>query len=518
MPVMVLSNREIARRIQGGLELQSEPMRSRLRLSDLASSDSHSINLTFTCSVQALDQPVERQMLSETFLSGRVAVTAEEVLEHFLPALRAAAARAVEQQPAEHWTSGAVQSELIEVLRAAARPIAFNCGVELVAPFDVAVESPSLQRQKLETMQRKAVERRAADQAEHVARAATLLKQFQSLRDAAPGLSPGQALEQINPADRGSMLETLLMASASQGGREQQSLYAVAGPNLVRIDVRQSPPASQLIPLPTDLGPLRSVQPAEMHGVRGLLIGAQSGVMFVDPARPGEATRYADREVTSPLGFNSVVATADMIWATHGEAGVVAWRIGETDKPAFTLRPPQAGDGPRNATAFDDQRILYSAGGSLYVADRSAGLATSVASALAPIIAISLDPETISLIRANGAIDRLDRDSFERLRIEQRAGEVVSAGELPWLGSRRLLLATADGPMLCLGTDDALVTQYTSAHRGLRAVSAAADCIAGINADRTRLILWKSWDGRQPCAEVHLVGLARHRAADLCFA
>ena len=188
-----------------------------------------------------------------------------------------------------------------------ARPIAFNCGVELVAPFDVSAESPTLQRAKLESMQRKVTERRTAEQAEHVARAAELLKQFQSLRDAAPGLSPGRVLERISPADRGSMLETLLMASAAEAG---QTLYAVAGPNLVRIDSRQSAapkaPSCDVIPLPGDLGPLRSVQAAEIEGRTGLLIGAQSGVMFVDPTQPAAAVCYADREVTSALGFNSV--------------------------------------------------------------------------------------------------------------------------------------------------------------------------------------------------------------------
>ncbi|MEO6436695.1 MAG: hypothetical protein ABIP55_13170, partial [Tepidisphaeraceae bacterium] len=445
--------------------------------------------------------------------------TVDEVMEHFLPALRAAAARAIETQPVEHWLTDAVVATLVEALRSAAKPIAFNCGVELVPPFDVAIESPTLQREKLEGMQRKLAERRTAGQAEHVARAAELLRQFQALRDAAPGLSPGQVLDQVNPADRGSMLETLLMASAAQG---RQTLWAVAGPNLVRIDPRQSPapssPKCDLIPLSTDLGPLRSVQAGAVEGISGLLIGAQGGVMFVDPARPGDARRYADREVTSALGFNAVVSTNEMIWATHGEAGVVAWRIGEIDKPAFTLRPQQPGEGPRNATALDAQRILYSAGATVYITDGAppAGLAASVASN--GVIEITVDDRLISIIRSDGQVETLDRATLERIRVEQRAGEIVSAGELPWLGSTRLLLATADGPIVCIGADDALVTQYTSLHRGLRAVAAAADVVAAISADRQRIILWKSWEGRQPSSEIHLANLARHRAADLCFA
>src|SRR6185295_957532 len=172
----------------------------------------------------------------------------------------------------------------------------------LLPPFEVTVESPTVQREKIEAMQRTLAERRAAGQAQHVQRATELLKQFQAMRDTAtPGLSPGKILEQVSPADRGSMLETLLMASAGSS-QSQQTLSAVAGPNLVRIDARSASPRCDLIPLPTDLGPLRSVQAGE--SASSLFVGAQSGVMMVDPQNPTDAQRYADRAITSPLGFN----------------------------------------------------------------------------------------------------------------------------------------------------------------------------------------------------------------------
>src|SRR5207249_9978383 len=117
--------------------------------------------------------------------------------------------------------------------------------------------------------------------------------------------------------------------------------------NLVRIDARVTPARCELIALPTDLGPLRSVQ-ASGDGSDQLLVGAQSGVMLVDPGHPADARRYADRDITSPLGFNSVVITDGIIWATHGEAGVVAWNIDAPGQPAFTIRPQSSAEGPRN--------------------------------------------------------------------------------------------------------------------------------------------------------------------------
>jgi hypothetical protein len=364
-------------------------------------------------------------------------------------------------------------------------------------------------------MQRKLAERRAAGQVEHVQRATEMLKQFQALRDATPGLSPGQILDRVNPADRGSMLETLLLATSSGGGGGERELWAVAGPNLVRINPRVEPPATQLIPLPTHLGPLRSVQPSDSNGSNRLLIGAQTGVFLFNLAGSAPPVEFADTEVTSPLGFNSVVRTSDMIFATHAEAGLVAWR-GEEKQPAFAIRP-QDQQRPANVTALDDQRVIYSAGGNVFIADGE-GKVLPVSSGGEPVMFIAVQGDHVIIVRATGLIEQLDRTTFERVAAAQRAGDICAAGLLPWLGSTRLLLATEDGPVQCVGADDPLVTQYASPHRGLRAVAAAADTVAGISGDRQRLVLWKSWDGRKPFAEIHLAGIARHRVADVCFA
>ena len=360
-------------------------------------------------------------------------------------------------------------------------------------------------------MQRKLAERRAAGQVEHVQRAAEMLKQFQALRDATPGLSPGQILDRVNPADRGNMLETLLLATSSAAEHE---LWAVAGPTLVRINPRVEPPTTQLIPLPTHLGPLRSVQPTDINGRNRLLIGAQTGVFLFDPVAKDQMVEYAGAQVTSPLGFNSVVQINDIIFATHAEAGLVAWRT-EENKPAFAIRP-QDEQRPANVAELDDHRVIYSAGGNVFIAD-SEGKVLPVSSGGDAVMFIAVEGDHVLIVRATGLVEQLDRASFTRVDATQRAGDICSAALLPWLGSTRLLLATEDGPVQCIGTDDPLVTQYASPHRGLRAVAAAADAVAGVSGDRQRLVLWKSWDGRKPFAEIHLAGIARHRVADVCF-
>ena len=85
------------------------------------------------------------------------------------------------------------------------------------------------------------------------------------------------------------------------------------------------------------------------------------------------------------------------------------------------------------------------------------------------------------------------------------------------MGDIRLLLATEDGPILCVGPDDELLTQFTSPYPGLRIAAGAANAIAAVTADRQRLILWHPWDGRKPFADLFVYGLARHRIADIAF-
>src|SRR5207249_3231511 len=152
------------------------------------------------------------------------------------------------------------------------------------------LSSPSLELSRLEQVARARAEERAAGQVQHVQRAAELLKHFNELRAAAPDLPAGKLLEQLAPSERGMTLQPLRLASAQHG---TATLWAVAGPSLVKIDPRASgSPNVQLISVTSVLGPLRSIQPAQISGKDVLLIGARSGVIRFDPKAPDEPVIY----------------------------------------------------------------------------------------------------------------------------------------------------------------------------------------------------------------------------------
>ena len=513
---MPLSSDEIARKdpVSGRTEFRADAVRVRVALDDgLTTSDRHELRCAFECSVRVADARADRELFEEVLLgSGRYRIQDRDAAEHLSRRMRDDVAAFVAKRPADELAAGGeTRTALTEALRKSADAAAFACGLIVMPPFSLDVESPSLQRQKLEAMQRQRAEERAAGQVEHLRRAGELLKQFQSIRESTGGIAPGAVLQQIAPADRGSTLEALLLASSRQD--KQATLYAVSGPFLVRIDTTSESPRADLINLPDALGPLRSIQPAAIDGRELLLVGARAGVMLVDPNAPTEAKTYAAPSSESHLGFNRAVTDGRTIWATHGDQGLLAW-----DVESKELKSSHAASGARNLQLLGASRRIFSSGSSVFVTDSEDAPQTVGAGSSSEVIAIVSDSARAFVIRENGNIVTLDATTRAVLDDTTRAGRVCAAAALPFLGSLRLLLAREDGPIECVGVDDQLVTQYLSAHRSYRILAASADLVAAVSSDRQRLILWRAWDGRKPFAEIHLTGQTRHRIADIDFA
>lgn len=515
---MSLPGDQLARTEDGRIELRPTPLRVRWELSDLLCSDGHRLRAVFSCSIEALDDPAERAMLRETFLANRSAMTVADVVEYFAPALRAAADRVAGQRSAPDWTTDEAPKDLLlNAIRDAGNKVAFSCGLKLLPPFHLDLESPSFQQQRLEAMQRELAERRTAGQVKHFQRAADLLRQFRQLQQEAPQLTPGMVLRQIGAADQGAMLETLLLASAKEGHRK--ALWAVGGDRLVRIDERENP-SPRVIALPPDAGPARSVQSGRIDDRSVLLIGTRSGVIVLDPDAPQETRIYLDPQLTSPLGFNAAVAHGGMIWASHGNAGLVAWAVDDPSKTAATIRPDQLGQasGPRNLRRLDDARLIFSTGPALFTINRDRWAEPILGASSTDVLEILPTERELIVVRQDGEICRRDRRTLEPIQSERRSGDINAAAALPWLGSVRLLLAGEHGPVVGVGLEDGLLSQYLSPHQGLRMIAATEDAIAAVSADRQRVVLWNSWDGRKPVADLHLTSLMRHRIADVEFA
>ena len=126
-------------------EISISPVRLRWLMEDVLTKDGHRLNLGFTCAVALVDEPAERKLFDEVFASqGRV--TREMVTGHFLPTLRAAAGELAAGESAEVLLSAGARPRWVKALQTAANEVGFMCGLNVLAPFEVEVTSPTVQR------------------------------------------------------------------------------------------------------------------------------------------------------------------------------------------------------------------------------------------------------------------------------------------------------------------------------------------------------------------------------------
>jgi hypothetical protein len=360
---------------------------------------------------------------------------------------------------------------------------------------------------------------RVAGQTEHLRRAAELYREFAALRQEFPGVSPGQLIERFTPADRGSVLDSLLLAGSNPSA--SATLWAVAGPYLVRMTLSDDEIPPQLIALPPTLGPLRSVRPAELDGKPALLAGARAGVFAIDASRPDSAVGSLDPDLTSELGFNSAVVLeeAGTLVAGHTDGGVVTWTLGAPDRPSTMRRElgrPTMKSGPKYLAAIDGKNVALAVGSEIAIVGSGDDRLLPIASP-SPVVAILPTEVQLIVVHEDGTIFTVDRSTREVGEKSAFPGRYTAATSVPFLGVGRLLLGCEEGSAECVSLDDALLTRYASPHRGFRALSATADWVAGVTADRQRLVLWRTWNPAKPVREIHLAALTRHRIADISF-
>ena len=238
------------------------------------------------------------------------------------------------------------------------------------------------------------------------------------------------------------------------------------------------------------------------------------------------------------------------ICATHAEAGVVWWDVDQdaaprrvlapanlpgvaTSAPALTaaMNKPAANSsasqimnqgaapaGPRNLQVLREDSLIFSVGPQLFECNGTDARVISTGIRSEVVAILPFDADSVAVVYADGSVCLLETRAPLKVRSTHRRGVPArAAGTLPWLGSARLLLATEGGPVQCLGLEDGLVTEYLSNHRGMRMIQGSTAAIAAVTTDRQRLVLWNSWDGREPSGEIYLTGITRHRVADIDF-
>lgn len=520
---MALLENEFARRDLQGMELRPTPARLAWRLDGLNSSDDHELRVRFVASAQVPDDPTDRRLFAETLLTRLGPLTLDAVAECFRSALTNAARDLLREQPAQHWIDPDSETALSDTLASTAERVGFSYGLQILAPFTCEVRSPSFERS-----QRAA--QHAAIQTQSLARATQLLRQFNALRSASPEQSAGKLLNHLSPTEQSEMLTALLAGGQTTSSRQ---LFAVSGTALLKIEPRSSASPQTLIT--TDvIGPFRSISVTNDT----LLIGGQRGIIEFDPQSAEiRATHLA--AVTSDFGFNAAIQLGDRVYATHVEAGLLAWRDAEPavlfrsfiptpgeirasngNSIAFSnasLRSGGGVNGPRYLVNVNAATALFAVGATLHVVSDDAvrpleSVATSDIIALLPL------DDAILVVRKDGNCDRVDRESLAVESSTSLRRDLRAATLLPWMSSHRLIVADNSGAVDCLGIEDSAVVRFHSPNIEMRMLAACEDRIAAVASDRQRVQIWTLTDPRGPQREVHIASITRHRIAAIAFA
>jgi hypothetical protein len=511
--------------------LENQSVRLAWTFENLLTSDGQTLHIRFSAAGWRLDAPADRKLFAETFPPHDASPGSDAIRRHFEPALAAAARPSVGSRNADHWLSSQGQAEMSHALRQAADAVAFGCGMSIGHPLEIEIDSPTLRRRQLDQAQREHARQSAAARLQNTEQTVALLNQFEALRQSAPQLNPAQILQQFAPLDQGHTLQALLRGDAS---KKPATLWIASGTELLKVtlpngsaSVEPETPSPQTVTRPAQAGPvpLRSISPAQLNGRPTLLLGAQNSITQWDPSSPEQSVDYRDDAAPWQMGFNSAVILGDTLWAAHGEAGLVGWSISQPQPPIHTLRPDDlqrqtgaSSSRPGHLTKLNEDCALLSLGSSLLLLTTDGAITSPLPPSAgddSPIVAILDEHETIAILQGDGRLTRLDRSTLAVADRVHPTGPILAAAALPWMGGVRLLLATRQGPIHCLGRDDPLVTQYLGPYRGLPLLAAGAGWIAGVSPDRQKLILWQSWDDSRPAADRPITPLTRHRVSDL---
>jgi hypothetical protein len=520
---MALLENEFARRDPQGIELRPTPARLAWRLDGLNSSDDHELRVRFVASAQVPDDPTDRRLFAETLLTKLGPLTLDTVSECFRAALTNTARDLLRERPVQHWIDPDSEKSLCETLARTAQRVGFSHGLQVLPPFTCEVRSPSFERSQRAAQQ-------VALQTQTLARATQLLQQFNALRSASPDQTAGQLLSHLSPTEQSEMLTAVL---AGGQATSNQQLFAVSGTSLLKIDPRSNAPP-QILLVSDAIGPFRSISIADDC----LLVGGQRGIVEVDPDSSQIRATYP-APVTSDFGFNAAIKLGDVLYATHVEAGLLAWRENEPET-LFRSFVPTPGEirstvgasiaysnasirsgggvsGPRYLVKANQGAAVFAVGASLHVlSDQSVRPLESTRTS--DVIALLAMDSHILVVRKDGNCTHVDRETFEIEDTFSPPRDLRAAALLPWMSSQRLIVADNSGAVDCIGVEDSAVVRFHSPNMEMRMLAASEDRIAGVASDRQRVQIWTLTNPHAPAREVHIASLTRHRVAAIAFA
>ncbi|HEY0007403.1 MAG TPA: hypothetical protein VGB55_01660, partial [Tepidisphaeraceae bacterium] len=282
-----------------------------------------------------------------------------------------------------------------------------------------------------------------------------------------------------------------------------KTILLVAGEKLIECQ-----PASDrltAIPVPPEIGLLRSVSTISLDGRLQTAVGGQRGVALL-----GDAPATLLARTASERGFNAVTVNTLLrqIVATHGEFGLMRWSLNHGPTP----EPIAVAGTPRHLTSVDE-RIVFAVDQRLFVLDGDYVRLVYTADEL--ILKLIVMSDALIIVCRSGVLERLNRSTFALISRFSRRSLLTAAAGADVEGLQLIFLVGEAGPVAAFAPDGTLRLELHSPYAGLRMLSIAGGYIVGVSADRQHLVTWQGWSPAAPLRATNIVAQSGHRISDL---
>lgn len=397
--------------------------------------------------------------------------------------------------------------------------------IERVTRMDLASETLARQHALAREQQRRVEQIQAREALEQAALAATrrrlddlagVLEKLKSLSAADPHLRWHDLLPALSPAERGRLLENLWRLTPDRHTTE--AIVVVAGNQVIWIDpaaperfVRRTGP-------PEDLGGLRCVDFCPQR--RWLLVGAARGVWALDADSGEVRARFeAPVDLSPRTGFNSVLALADRLVATHSSLGCWSFPLESAAEPTAILTPQNGTPRSiRSATALSDGRVVFAADDCLHLWDPGSGELGTLGSADDVIHAVSVLEGGIWVGTRSGRLMQLDLRQPEDWWLAYRLRDPIeSLVARRWNDLVELVVPAGRDGVLAVYPEENISARLLDTRIPVRRAWAGDDLLVGLSDARDRLIVMSSLAPDRRGREAPLARLTGHSVQDACL-
>lgn len=502
---------------------------------DLTSSDEYLCDAKVVVTVAVVADRSDLLSLRNGLMGSRRALRVGDLEQYLRWPVRQTLVSFAEKQSADDLADGAKLDSFRAALKDALGRLCFSSGLAIQGEAQVSFTSAGLTRTR-EEAQRAAIAGEVAQTREqlqaafaaardkHLSHLTGVLGKIEQIAGRASGVKVADLVRTFTEQDRAQIYETLWQLLPPR--ERTQWLVVAAGNELLYYDPTGDDRPARRVTLPEAIGMLRSITFArdERSGPL-LLVGAHRGVHVLMASADERVLTYPFDESVGDLrgGVNSAAVTADTLFCTHSEAGLVMW---ERKNPnAMNRLLTSMTDGAkvvRHARIFDGH-LWFS------VDDKVVCMPLDDPGNAERAVVRSVGRSFVSGLQVTSAGVYAGTDDgrvlFWREGETQRPEQIATGRDEPVESVECRLLGGVDRVVFTDSSEgiksrilgDTFQCLYEGAHTPVRRCEVAEDILAGISSNRDKVFCWLPHAAAAPSATLQVSRLTGRTVQDIAL-